>query len=143
MKLKGKFKEDWLPIKDYESYYLISNIGNIKSIDRAVNHYKGGVRNAKGKTLKPYKNKTGYFYVDIQIKGIRKKFTIHRLVAEHFVSGYKDGLEVNHKDCDKTNNHYTNLEWVTRAVNTQHAYDNGLIDTSNRGGYRHGKRKVL
>lgn len=45
---------------------------------------------------------------------------VHRLVAMVFVPGYGDDLEVNHKDLDKSNNTYTNLEWVTKSENHKH-----------------------
>ena len=37
-----------------------------------------------------------------------------------------DRSEVNHKDGDKHNNHYKNLEWVSRTENLIHAYKTGL-----------------
>ena len=47
---------------------------------------------------------------------------IHRLVASHFVDN-NDPLKniVDHIDCNKLNNQYTNLRWVTSKVNTEHA----------------------
>jgi len=46
---------------------------------------------------------------------------LHRLVAGAFIAN-PDGLpEVNHKDCDRMNNHATNLEWATRAQNIAHS----------------------
>lgn len=53
----------------------------------------------------------------------------HRLVAEMFVVNTKGEditvLEVNHKDLDKKNNFYKNLEWVTSQENILHAIANG------------------
>lgn len=54
---------------------------------------------------------------------------IHRAVAENFVDGDKS-LAVNHKDLDKTNNRWDNLEFITDYENTQHAVINGAMSHS-------------
>ena len=148
MKLTGKCKEDfekWFDIIFYEDYYQIDEYGNVRSKDRVVRCGYGKTRKVKGRVLKPYLNKkNGYLYIDFNIHGSRVKYTIHKLVATQFHGINEDiVLEVNHKDCNKLNNHADNLEWVTRSENTQHAYDNGLISTEGRGGYRHGKKKEV
>lgn len=51
---------------------------------------------------------------------------IHRLVALSHVDGHFLFAEVNHKDADKSNNHYSNLEWCTTQENHDHKVDNGL-----------------
>lgn len=59
----------------------------------------------------------------------RKQFGVHQLVAETFIKkpfNKAEVYEVNHIDGNKHNNHYTNLEWVTRRENTLHALMNGL-----------------
>ena len=38
-------------------------------------------------------------------------------MAEHFIPNPNKLPEVNHKDCDKSHNYKTNLEWVTRKEN--------------------------
>lgn len=63
----------------------------------------------------------------------------HRVVASSWCSGYGEGMAVNHKDGDKLNNHASNLEWVTWAENTKHAYANGL---NNQSGDNHSRRKL-
>lgn len=45
---------------------------------------------------------------------------IHRLVWEYFIDNPFNKKEINHKDGNKTNNHYLNLERVTRSENELH-----------------------
>lgn len=44
------------------------------------------------------------------------------MVAEAFVDGWFEGAEVNHKDLNKLNNKWDNLEWVTHSENQKHQY---------------------
>lgn len=68
----------------------------------------------------------GYLHVVLIINDCRKTINIHRLVAECYVENTNNYLTVNHKDGNKLNNHYTNLEWCTTKHNTKHAYEMGL-----------------
>jgi len=52
---------------------------------------------------------------------------VHILVAKLFITNAKNYPFVNHKDGDKTNNHYKNLEWVSAKQNTLHAYKIGTM----------------
>lgn len=56
--------------------------------------------------------------------------SMHRVVYTVFVGPIPDGLQINHIDCNKRNNHITNLEVCTAQENIQHAYANNLIDNS-------------
>lgn len=59
--------------------------------------------------------------------GTRKEMFAHRLVALAFIENSDVSKTfVNHLDGDKTNNHVSNLEWVTPSENNQHAYDTNL-----------------
>ena len=116
-------EEIWKAIKGFESYYEVSNLGNIRSLNRNV---KSGIHNwkLKSRILKPRKDRNGYYSVSISFNGIVKQFLIHRLVAFEFVEGFNETLEVNHKDFDKTNNKANNLEWCTKSENHKHLYKN-------------------
>ena len=89
----------------------------------------GRVRNAlTGLVLRPRKHNWGYQKVILSYQGQRKECTVHNLVATAFVEGWREGLEVNHKNGVKTDNRAENLEWVTSSENHQHAHDVLLLD---------------
>lgn len=68
----------------------------------------------------------GYHYIDIANANGVKNFRVHRLVGKYFVPNPYNKPVINHKDGNKLNNHYTNLEWCTISENTKHAFDNNL-----------------
>lgn len=75
--------------------------------------------------LKPSIRK-GYERVSLYSKGSRKHFSIHRLVGKYFVNNPNNKPQINHKDGNKRNNFYKNLEWCTNSENQIHAFKNGL-----------------
>ena len=99
----------WVDIIGYEGDYQISNDGQVKSL-----------KNGKEKILSPTYNKNGYLKVNLYNNGTRKTHRVHQLVAHAFVPGYQPGMVVNHIDEDKSNNVWTNLEWVSPKDNTIH-----------------------
>lgn len=133
-------EEIWKDIVGYEGFYLVSNLGNVKSIDRYVKHNYGDLsrRIQKGGNRNLIFNSDKYYCVSLGKNGKSKTFTVHRLVAIAFLENPLNLAIVNHKDGIKTNNHYTNLEWCTAQQNTQHATENNLIPF----GENHGMSKL-
>ena len=114
--------EVWKPIKYGDirkGYYEISNFGRVRSML------------TDPPTIMRTERSSRYDRLWLAVDGCNdraKHFSVHRLVAWHFVQGYTPERNcVNHIDCDHFNNNYTNLEWVTIKENNKHAYDSGLI----------------
>ncbi len=98
--------------------YQVSSRGRVRSLPR-----KG---RKSLRILTPAMGTYGYLLVSLRIDGRGKTQPVHRLVAKAFLPNPDQLREVNHKDGDKTNNHVSNLEWVTSAENHHHAVGMGL-----------------
>ena len=109
-------KEKWLPIENYENY-MISNFGNVKSLERNVKRKLNGDFKIKERILKKQINKYGYCYVILYKNKKPKVFTIHQLVANAFIPNYNNYPCVNHKNEDKSCNFDWNLEWCDIKYN--------------------------
>ena len=108
-------EEIWLDIKNYEGLYQVSDFGRVKSL-----------KSNKEKILKPFARPNGYLGVTLSKKGKSITKSIHRIVAETFISNQNKLLQVNHKDGNKQNNNVNNLEWCTAQENIKHSWKNGL-----------------
>lgn len=117
--------EVWVPIEGYESAYEVSNLGNVRSIQRLVRHWRGGLKTTVARVLKP-RLVRGYCHVTLQQDGRITQAQVHRLVARAFVSNPLSKRFVNHIDGNKQRNGSDNLEWVTTSENNKHAFSTGL-----------------
>lgn len=102
-------EEEWR--KHPVSNYSVSESGRVVNIET-------------NRELKPHCGTSGYFRIG---KQVCRSGMVHTAVIEAF-SGQivPKGMQVNHIDGNKTNNHYTNLEVCTPSENTRHAYKLGL-----------------
>jgi hypothetical protein len=105
--------EEWKSIIGYEGLYEISNLGKVKSLI----FRNGTTFKPKSQIMSSHDNGNGYEYISLAKNKKKKNFYIHRLVAAHFVLNKLNNNVVNHKDCNKKNNYFDNLEWVTTKEN--------------------------
>lgn len=123
------------PLKGYEGLYEINCIGIVKSVYKVFNN-----RIHLSVILSQSINKKGYKRVSLNHPDTKKKtWEIHKLVAVNFHSNPLELRCINHKDGNKLNNNYLNLEWCTHSHNTQHAFDTGLMHQD----YGNGVSKIV
>ena len=81
----------------------------------------GAFKSVYGVMTRPRPTKAGYCVVGIE----GKNYLVHRLVAkaweDELVAQIPGQVTINHKDGNKSNNHYTNLEWASHVEQRVHA----------------------
>lgn len=130
--------EIWKDIKNFEGLYQVSHLGNVRSLDAIINCK--GAKNIdthirKGRILKQSIGTTGYYSVNLSRNGKTKYVRVHKLVAEAFIPNPNNYYCINHKDGNKLNNYFCNLEWCDFSHNLKEAYRIGLRQNKYKGKY--------
>ena len=109
--------------KGIAPYYEVSSIGRLKSKAR-----KDKRKASLAEMITYGSGKKGEYkrFVMLTKTGRKRGIRVHQLVAHEFVDNPENKKTVNHKDGNKSNNHYLNLEWCTQKENNQHARKTGL-----------------
>lgn len=106
----------------------VSDDGKIYTLDHSYLRKNGRLDNRKGKQLRPSVDKYGYERVVLTKDGIRKTYSVHKLVALAFIPNPENKTTINHMDGNKRNNNVSNLEWATEKENQNHKWKNGLAN---------------
>jgi hypothetical protein len=111
-KTAGGFKWEY---KNYEyNYELNVNLTNAKEIIDFENYFifpSGKIYNKQRKSfMKHCINAHGSHYITLSKNNKSNKY-VHNLVATYFIDNPNNLTRVKHKDNNKNNNDYNNLEW--------------------------------
>lgn len=99
--------------------YFISTHGRLKSVDKNT---------GSERLMKSSNTKRGYPKVSLKLEGGHESVYIHKAVAEHFVEQKsEDELFIIHSDYNRSNNQFTNLEWVTEDGQKEYIKKRGVI----------------
>lgn len=119
----------WKDIRGWTGCYQVNRKGQVKSLPRLKRFVLHGVEKwimTKEILLRPYLGTDGYYYYFLSDK--KRDKTSHlsrpRLIGTHFISNPKRKKEINHKNCNRTDDRIGNLEWVTKKENAHHSIKN-------------------
>lgn len=126
--------EIWKDVVGYEGLYRASTLGRIKSLDTPYISSNGRSYPGHSKILK-YSLRSGYALVCLLRNGIKKTFSVHRIIAIAFIPNPENKKEVNHKDMNRINNIVENLEWMTGLENIRHGFLNNPNRIIAKGSY--------
>lgn len=141
---KEFLNEEWKPVVGYEELLEVSTYGRVRSVTHYIHKKDGTKQIVKGKILSPRIIKIGYYAITLSFEAKHKTLHVHRLVAKAFIPNPYNLPCINHKDENKTNNNFDNLEWCTRKYNN--AYGTAVsrrIQTLEERGFDFGGKKVL
>lgn len=128
--------EEWRPIPGYEDFYEVSNLGNVRSIDRVVlqmriNRATPISMRLKGRVLVTQLRR-GRRHVSLSVDDKVKRRTVYSLVANAFLGGAKEGMVVCHNNGNPSDDRLENLRWDTHAGNSADMILHGTLVCGSR-----------
>jgi len=133
--MKNEAKQElevWKTHPEFD-FIEVSTLGRVKMLDRQVVTGKGGKLFVKGRILRQYRSNNGYLRVNFSLNGKTINRSIHRLVAECFLPNQDSLPQINHKNCDRTDNRIINLEWTTPSENAKYREKYGVSNAETLG----------
>ena len=118
--------KQWKPVVGWEGLYEVSDHGDVRSVERIVedkNFSKAGKEFVRRRVYKSVELKQadtwkmGHRSVGLYNNQRRKRFLVHRLVAEAFIPNPNGLPVVDHIDGDPANNNLSNLRWASWGTN--------------------------
>ena len=107
--------EQWLPIKDFEGIYEVSDLGRVRRLRK----------HKPPRILSPGRGK--YLKVYLSNEPDVRQVSIHRLVLGAFVGACPPVHEAAHLNGDSYDNRLVNLDWVTSKENESHKRIHGTL----------------
>ena len=117
--------ERWMPIPDTDGHYLVSSLGRVKSVARTITTSSGRPYSVRGRILKQYQNKDGYWMVSLRMNGKWGAFRVHRMMLTCFVRPPVDGEVTRHLNGNPADNRLDNLTWGTQRENMRDRVTHG------------------
>lgn len=119
-------EELWRPVVGLEGLYEVSNLGQVRSVDRVVTETRRGRLvqvKRRGYLLTPRARSGKYDYLVVRINQVAR--LVHQLVAEAWLGPPAPGQMVCHGPAGMYDNSVSNLRWDDNKGNQHDRRDNG------------------
>lgn len=117
-------ENEFVDIPEYEGLYQINRKGEVKSLERLVEHSLYGSQHRKELILKSFFDTNGYKKVEL----LNKAYSLHKLLYKSFIADYDDKyFQIDHIDRDKQNNNLNNLRIVSNRNNCNNKTNNSIF----------------
>ena len=103
--------EEWKDVLGFEGLYIVSSFGRVAALKNST-HYAHLMN-----LTKMHRKKVTYINLSLHKNNVRIHRLVHRMVAEAFIPNPNNYPNIDHIDCDGTNNKVSNLRWCTQSMN--------------------------
>lgn len=102
--------------------YLVDESGTVWSVKRGQ-----GNRWSEPHIIMQWQDKRGYRHVTLRPAGLKKRFSVHVLVASAFIGDRPANTNIAHLDGNPSNNAVQNLAYVSQTENISHRWAHGTM----------------
>lgn len=118
--------ERWVEMTIRGRRYAVSDKAGFKRLKQTIVRSDGKALRYEERPVKPKFNCSGR--ADVVVN--RKQLRLAHLVAQAFIGKRPPGFVVSHKDGDKTNDHASNLEYISQSRNVLNLADGTRCDNT-------------
>ena len=121
--------EIFKPVVGYEGLYEVSDLGNVRVLDRICKGTRGSDVLRKGKLMdiNALGFGNGYKHIGLTKEGKKKRFFIHSLVIAAFIGSRPEGMDVSHKNGCRDDNRAVNLCYESHIENMARMHVHGTV----------------
>jgi len=122
----GSFMDEtWLPVIGFEGIYEVSDLGQIRTVERVAMRSNGRPHRVKSTIRATKSTAKGYRTVTLVRDAKLSTYTVHKLVAEAFLGQRPPDHVVRHLNGDPSDNRLANLAWGTHSDNQRDSLEHG------------------
>lgn len=137
--------EEWRDVVGYEGYYMVSSLGRIVLLSRynKAKNNRGCYAEPRLQTIRIGTNHGSYYYVRLSKNNVRKRYGLHRIIAQAFIPNPNNYPCIDHINRDSLDNRICNLRWCTHKMNMNNENTTAHMSMTRKGKPNMANRKSV